>query len=254
MLRYFKMVMALPAFTACIKVPTIAESDISFSTQPIDFPSEKPCLYPTKKTNTKELMMGKSLTVLQAAGENTISETEWEDFKPGFHNAKNPRRHPLFESSCLTRSPGTAADCTDSGCLKVMDVGGWTWLEQAKIEAIDCMPNSRYCDPTYVPVLHLLAVTLTKCQELHFSGQAFVLYGPSGEEAIMHGTADGRPTTDVALPKGWSLEKRQLPEPLTLRPFGAGDECYHTILRDHRGQSYHMYSYAKATGPSLPLE
>jgi hypothetical protein len=65
----------------------------------------------------------------------------------------------------------------------------------------------------------------------------------------MHATADGKPTTAVALPPGWSLHETALPEPLRIRPFGASAACHYNILRDASLQSYHQVRYA---GPTYP--
>ena len=194
-------------------------------------------------------MLGKSFTVWVAAGPQPITDKAWTDFKPGFGNVKNSERHLLFEQSCFMRSPHTPANCKQEQCISFDTIGGWTWAKLAKIEAIDCMPKSRYCNPSFVPVAHLAAITIVKCHELQFSGSAYILFGPDGEQAIMHSTADGSPSIDVNLPEGWRLEKRTLTEPLIIKPFGTGNDCFYTILRDHKAQSYHLYQYSDTTWP-----
>ena len=130
-----------------------------------------------------------------------------------------------------------------------MTLGGHTWVALSKIEAADCVPSASACDGTTPRPGGLLVVVTQKCHELIFEGTVFMLRGPSGERAVMHATADGRPTTDVMLPTGWTLTTETLASPLVVRPFGGGDRCFYNILRDHRQQSYHQIAFAGATYP-----
>jgi len=235
--------------SSCLKVPTAAEKGITFSTQPIQRKEGQMCISTAQQQKAREIMLGESFTVLLAAGQRPIPEDEWTDFRPGFGNVKNTERHLLFDRSCFLRSPDTPANCAQDNCLSFETIGGWTWAKLAKVEAIDCMPNSRYCNPSFVPASHLAAITILKCHEMEFSGSAYILSGPKGEKAIMHATADGHPSTDVHLPTGWKLEEKELSEPLIVQPFGTGNECYFTVLRDHKAQSYHMFQYSNKTWP-----
>ena len=40
-----------------------------------------------------------------------------------------------------------------------------------------------------------------------------------------------------------------LEEPLAIPPHGGGENCYHNVLRDHLGQTYHQYVFSEATYP-----
>ena len=52
----------------------------------------------------------------------------------------------------------------------------------------------------------------------------------------MHATETGEPNLDVILPKGWTINKVNLQEPLVILPFGKGEDCYFNIVGDHLGQ------------------
>ena len=66
---------------------------------------------------------------------------------------------------------------------------------------------------------------------------------------MMHATETGKPSLNVVLPEGFTVEKIKLNEPLIIVPFGDKEDCYFNIVGDHLGQGYHQYSYA---GESYP--
>jgi hypothetical protein len=226
---------------------------ISYATVPARWPENPVCMNKNHgPIVAKEVILGKSMTVVISGGEKAISDEAWKDFSPGLFNTKNSERHTMFALSCFVRSPGVPATCgagTDPACRETVDLGGYSWIALSKIEAVDCFPASRTCNPANVKSGQLAFVVTRKCHELVFEGRAFILHGPHGEAAIMHATANGTPTTDVPLPDGWTLTEETLPEPLIVRPFGGGDACYFNILRDAKVQSYHQFRYA---GPSYP--
>lgn len=193
--------------------------------------------------------MGRTKTVVVAGGANPISDSAWTTFAPGLFNRKNTDRHTLFTSSCFARSPDAPADCIGEACRRVVEVGGHTWVELSKIEAADCTPAERRCDPAHVRAGQLAIVVTRKCHEMVFEGRVRMLRGPHGEQAVMHATADGVPTTDVPLPTGWQLTEETLAAPLVLHPFGGGDACFYNILRDSKAQSYHQFRYAGQAYP-----
>jgi hypothetical protein len=49
----------------------------------------------------------------------------------------------------------------------------------------------------------------------------------------------------ISGPGVWSLSSIAL----VVRPFGGGERCSYTILRDHLQQSYHEIAFAAATYP-----
>jgi hypothetical protein len=184
-----------------------------------------------------------------AGGPNPISDDAWASFTPGLFNRKNSDRHTLFTRSCFARSPEAPADCIAEACRRIVENGGHTWVELSKIEAADCTPVDGGCDPARVRAGQLAIIVTRKCHELVFEGRVLLLRGPRGEEAVMHATANGVPTTDVTLPSGWQLHEETLSAPLVLHPFGGGDACYYNVLRDAKMQSYHQFRYA---GPVYP--
>jgi hypothetical protein len=234
----------------CAELPTAREADVSFPTVESSWPAGTVCLNsPTPSGIAKEVLVGSTRTVIIAGGAAPISNEAWASFSPGFGNQKNSDRHLLFSRSCYARSPSRPASCVADGCREIVDLGGHTWVELARIEAADCLPFASSCDGTTPRPGALLAVVIQKCHELIFEGTVLMLRGPGGERAVMHATADGRPTTEVTLPAGWTLTTEALASPLVVHPFGGGDDCSYTILRDHRQQSYHQIAFAAATYP-----
>ena len=234
----------------CARLPTAREANVSFSTVESSWPASTPCLNsPTPSGSAKEVLVGSTRTVIIAGGASPISDEAWTSFSPGFGNQKNSDRHLLFARSCYARSPSRSTSCVGDGCREIVDLGGYTWVELATIEAADCLPSAGACDGTTPRPGGLLAVVIRKCHELVFEGTVFMLRGPSGERAVMHATADGQPTTELTLPEGWTLTIEELTSPLVVHPFGGGDSCFYTILRDHRQQSYHQIAFAAESYP-----
>ena len=234
----------------CARLPTTRAANVSFLTVESSWPAGAACLNsPTPSGIAKEVLVGFTRTVIIAGGASPISDEAWASFSPGFGNQKNSDRHLLFARSCYARSPSRPASCVGDGCRESVNLGGHTWVELARIEAADCLPSASACDATTPRPGGLLAVVTQKCHELTFEGTVFMLRGPGGERAVMHATADGRPTTEVTLPAGWALTTEDLASPLVVRPFGGGDRCFYTILRDHRQQSYHQIAFAAASYP-----
>jgi hypothetical protein len=244
------VVMLAVLLGACVGLPTARDANVSFSTVESPWPAATACLNsPTPSGIAKEVLVGPTRTVVIAGGASPISDEAWASFSPGFGNQKNSDRHLLFARSCYARSPSRPASCVGDECREIVHLGGYTWVELARIEAADCLPSASACDGTTPRPGALLAVVTQKCHELVFEGTVFMLRGPGGARAVMHATADGRPTTDVTLPAGWTLTTEALASPLVVRPFGGGDRCFYTILRDHRQQSYHQIAFAEATYP-----
>jgi len=228
----------------CSAIPTSTEANVSYSTETSAWSSDVECLNPaTRQGPAKEVLDGRRRTVVIAGGPRPISDAAWADYDPSLGHVKNSDRHLLFTRSCFSRSPGAPADCTGDECRAIVEIDGYTWVDLSKVEAADCLPSPRDCDGTTAKPGGLVVVVTRKCHELVFEGEAYFLRGPRGERAVMHATADGHPTTDVALPPGWSLTKEPLDAPLVVHPFGGGSECFYNVIRDHEQQAYHQIDY-----------
>jgi len=249
--RLICFAVAALAVTACRgSLPSAKRAGVHYATVPSPWPSARACINQERGAIVaKEVLMGRTTTVVVAGGAHPITDDAWETFTPGMFNRKNSDRHTLFTRSCFARSPEAPADCLGDACRRVMENGGYTWVELSKIEAADCTPVEGRCDPANVRAGQLAIIVTRKCHEMVFEGRVILLRGPRGEEAVMHATATGVPTTEVELPPGWQLRAEALSEPLVLHPFGGGDACYYNILRDAKRQSYHQFRYAGTSYP-----
>lgn len=242
--------LCLAALAGCAMIPSARDAGVRFETRVSDWPASLACLNaPGQAGTVKELLLGRERLVVIGAGPGSITDEAWVSYSPGFPNQKNSDRHTLFATSCFARSPDAPASCTGEACARRVMVDGYAWTALSKVEAVDCIPAGGGCNPASLAPGRLAVVVTRKCHEMTFTGSALLLRGPAGERAIMHATADGNPTTDVALPPGWSLSREELEAPLVLRPFGGGDACYYNILRDSRSQSYHQLEFAGPTWP-----
>jgi hypothetical protein len=242
---------ALLGVTAgCSSLPDSKHAGTRYDTTPSPWPADGACINPQRGALVaKEVLMGRTRTVVIAGGPNPISDQAWATYRPGGANQKNSDRHTMFTRSCFARSPAAPPDCVGESCRRTVESDGHTWVELSRIEAVDCLPAEGRCDPASIRPGQLAIIVTYKCHEMVFEGRAFLLQGPRGEEAVMHATADGQPTTDVALPPGWSLRETVLAKPLVIHPFGGAGACYYNILRDAKAQSFHQIRYA---GPSYP--
>ncbi len=250
-MRHGWFVVAAIAVAACRSgLPRAEGAGVHYAAVPSPWPADRPCINQARGAIVaKEFLMGRTKTVVVAGGANPIADDAWKTFTPGLFNRKNSDRHTLFARSCFARSPDARADCIGDACRRVVESGGYTWVELSKIEAADCTPTEGGCDPAHVRAGQLAIIVTRKCHEMVFEGRVILLRGPRGEEAIMHATADGVPTKDVTLPPGWQLHDETLAVPLVLHPFGGGDACYYNILRDAKMQAYHQFRYAGAGYP-----
>lgn len=240
----------LSALAGCAMIPSARDAGVRFETRASDWPAGAACLNaPGRAGTVKEVLLGRERLVVIGTGPGAISDEAWATYSPGFANHKNSDRHTLFATSCFVRSPDAPGSCTGEACAQRVRVDGYTWTALSRIEAVDCIPAGGGCNPAALAPGRLAVVVTRKCHEMTFTGSAIFLRGPSGERAIMHATADGNPTLDVALPEGWTLSREQLKAPLVLRPFGGGQSCYYNILRDSRSQSYHQFEFAGPTWP-----
>lgn len=239
-----------PVLSGCLSVPTVQEAGVSYATAAAAWPADAACLNKARSPGVaKEVLVGRTRTVVIAGGPSPISDEAWRDFRPGLGKQKNSDRHLLFERSCFSRSPDRPASCRGADCATIERFGGHSWVALSQVVAADCLPDASACERMAARPGGLLVVVTRKCHELVFSGSVYLLTGPAGQRAVMHATADGKPTMDVKLPPGWSLRQEALAAPLVLHPFGGGDACYYNIIRDHRAQSYHQIAYP---GPRYP--
>ena len=79
---------------------------------------------------------------------------------------------------------------------------------------------------------YLVVKIIKKYQILHFDNEIYQLTD-NKRNYLMHATEIGEPNLDVILPKGWTLKKISLQEPLVILPFGKGKDCYFNILGDN---------------------
>lgn len=253
--------------TACISIPTAREAGVNYPTTvmtntDIDPNAPDSCLNGSNGNTpkvAKEVLVGALKTVVIAGGKNPITDAQWPSYQPSFGNQKNSDRNLLFQKSCFVRSPNVPANCASTNsCASFIELDGHTWLQLSHIVAVDCIGNTQQtqsstysCNPAAVKPHELAIVVTEKCHILTFqAGQtAYFLSGPSGEQAIMHATADGIPKTDVPLPTGWKITAEVLDQDLTFYPFGLGDQCFYNIIRDTYSQSYHQIGYAKKGYP-----
>ena len=240
----------LAPMVACLPFESSLDADLSYETVHVSWPEDTECINEEDPEIAKEIVIGDTLMVAVAGGDNPIPDSEWEDFRPGWGNRKNSTRNLQFDDSCFARSPGADADCDGETCATIAEVKGHTWIELSQILAVDCLPSGGTCNPQKLKSGELAFIVTRKCHRLTFDGEQLFLYGPDGEKAVLHASAGTEdPTTDVALPDGWSIEREILDEPLTIHPFGGEGECYYNVIRDELQQSYHQIAYAGDTYP-----
>jgi hypothetical protein len=199
----------------------------------------------------KELVNTKEMVVVISGGKNPIPLNEWDNFKPSLPYKKNIDRNLLFQKTAFYRSPNTSANCTDKDCIREIVYKNYTWVELAKPICVDFVGGKT--DILKPEKGRLVIKTIQKCQAIMFTDSIFQLTDNQGNYFAMHATETGKPDTTAVLPKGWTLQKIMLKEPLIISPFGGGHECYFNIIGDHLGQGYHQYIFAAPTYPPNDL-
>jgi len=91
---------------------------------------------------------------------------------------------------------------------------------------------------------------MSKCHQLTWEDEIYELVDPAGNRYVIQATETGTPDLNVTLPEGWTLTLVTLEEPLEILPHGGGNNCYHNVLRDHLGQTYHQYVFVDDQYPS----
>ncbi len=243
-----RLLLALASMSSCLSIPTSADAKVSYAAVESPWPAMPVCLNREGVAVAKEVLYGKTRTVVIASGSNAIPDEKWASYTPSLGNQKNSDRFLLFKRSCFSRSPGKPASCEGEACRDTIEMDGYTWIGLSKIEAADCI-GAGGCSSMGANPGALFVVVTRKCHELVFENEGWFLDGPNGERAIMHATANGTVNENITLPAGWTLKKEALVTPLVLRPFGGDDECFYNIIRDHALQSYHQFKYAKPQYP-----
>ena len=224
MARLFCLLLA--PLVACFPLRSSVDAGVSYRTISVAWPQDTRCLNDENPETAKEIVIGDTLIVAVAGGDNPIPDSVWEDFSPGWGNRKNSTRNLQFDDSCFARSPWADEDCEGEDCASIVEVKDYTWIELSQILAVDCLPGGGACNPQSLQPGELAMIVTRKCHRLTFVGEQIFLVGPQGEEAVLHASAgSAAPTTDVELPDGWSLERRTLDEPLTIHPFGGEGAC-----------------------------
>ena len=225
-------------FSAC-GLKTAKEIGLRFSTEKSKLPDT---LNWRKIGFAKELLNQKEMIVVISGGSNPIPLDSWGDFKVSFPYKKNIDRHLLFQKTAFYRSPNTDVNCKGADCIKEREYKNYSWVAMAKPVCVDYVGGKT--DLLKPEKGHLVIKTIQKCQALMFTDSIFQLTDNKGNYYVMHATETGKPDTTAALPKGWSLKKVMLTEPLIISPFGAENDCYFNIIGDNLGQGYHQYIFA----------
>ena len=225
--------------------PTTKEAGIKYSTKPA-FKAPKNIEW-RKVGIAKELINVKEKIVVISGGSNPLPLHEWEGLKVGYPWHKNIDRHILISKTALVRSPNANSNCNQTDCLIERGYKGYSWIELAEPFAVDFIPSKT--DMLKPEEGYLVVKTIKKCQIIRFDNEIYQLTDNKGNFYVMHATETGEPNLDVILPKGWTLKKVSLQEPLVVLPFGQGEECYFNIVGDHLGQGYHQYKYANEYYP-----
>ena len=225
--------------------PTTKEAGIRYSTEPaFQFP---------KNIEWREVGLAKELIninekmVVISGGSNPMPIHQWKGLKVGFPWHKNINRYILINKTALIRSPNANSNCKLKDCLIERDYKGYSWIELAQPLSIDFIPCKT--DILKPEEGHLVVKIIKKCQMLRFEDEIYQLTDNEGNYYVMHATETGMPNLDVILPKGWTLKKVSLQEPLVILPFGKREDCYFNIVGDHLGQGYHQYKYANEYYP-----
>lgn len=233
--------------TSCVGLPTANQAGIKFSTETSPLP---PNLVYGEIGSAKELINQTDKIVVISGGDKPIPLDKWTDFQPSSPWSKNIERNLLFSKTAFYRSPDTDVNCQGSACVKQREYKGYTWVDLAQPVAIDFIPAGSSTD-ILKPAKGILVVkTIKKCQSLMYKDSIYQLTDNRGNFYVMHATEESKPRLDVSLPKGWTLAVKKLTEPLILRPFGGGNDCYYNIVGDHLGQGYHQYIFAEKFYPT----
>ena len=231
--------------TSC-SFDTVKESGIKYPTKPaFELPSNT--LFQEVEFATELINIKEKLVVI-GIGDNSIPRDKWEDFKPRLPWQKNIDRHILIDKTAFLRSPDALSDCLNSDCKTQIEYKGYSWTKLASPLAVDFIPSkTNLLKPEKG---HLVVKVIKKCQLVVFENEIYQMSDGKGNLYAMHATETGTPNLNVVLPKGYTIQKVTLEEPLIIIPFGEKEDCYFNIVGDHLGQGYHQYQYANDFYPS----
>ena len=233
-------------------IPTAAQADVSFQTIPSDGPHPNVgCLNQAGQAGlAKELINIIDKVVVAGGSSNPMPDETWRDYRPGLPWTKNINRHTMFDDHCFYRSPTAPVDCQGAACEVVREVAGYSWIELAIVAAQDCVATGGgQCVGNKVDPGAISITVTQKCHQIVFNEEIYQLANPAGNLYVMHASVTGAPDLNPTLPSGWTLNRVPLADPLTVLPFGGGDNCYHNVLRDNLGQGYHQYVFAAGVYP-----
>ena len=225
--------------------PTAEEAGIKYSAQPAFQVPEN--IQWREVGLAKELINMKEKMVIISGGSNPLPIHQWKELKVSFPWQKNIDRNILINKTALVRSPNASSNCNQSDCFTEREYKDYSWIELAQPMAVDFIPSKT--DLLKPEEGFLVVKVIKKCQILCFENEIYQLTDNQGNYYVMHATETGAPNLDVTLPKGWTLKKIGLKEPLVIAPFGRGQECFFNIVGDHLGQGYHQYKYANEYYP-----
>ena len=196
----------------------------------------------------KELFNQKEFVVVISGGDHPLPPSDWDSFKASYPYRKNIDRHLLFQETAFYRSPNTDVNCKGKDCIKQRAYKDYTWIDIAEPICVDFIGGKT--DMLKPEKGHLVVKTIQKCQAVMFTDSIYQMTDNAGNYYVMHATETGKPSTTAILPNGWTLKKVMLKEPLIIRPFGSGNDCYFNIVGDHLGQGYHQYIFSDKVYPS----
>ena len=178
--------------------------------------------------------------------ENPIPADQWPEFKPPFPWMKNIKRNILFDAAFMVGSPsvfisGNVSDTDLEANLAFLDIGGYSWMELAIVEAITVYPGGGKPSGQIPEPGQVIFQTVVKPQVNRWVDEIYQLTDGKGNYFVMHASAADEPSLDVELPEGWTLQRVELDEPLIITPTVDG---YFNLLMDNLGQGYHQYIYA----------
>ena len=226
-------------FASCT-FDSVEEAGIKYITKPaFELPSNiqwQDIGFATELINLKEKL------VVIGVGDNPISRSEWDDFKPRLPWQKNIDRHILIDKTAFLRSPDAPSNCQGAACKTQIEYKGYSWTKLAQPLAVDYIPaKTNMLKPEEG---HLVVKVIKKCQAVVFENEIYQMSDEIGNLYVMHATETGTPNMNVVLPEGFKLKKVKLEKPLIILPFGEKEDCYFNIVGDHLGQGYHQYQYA----------
>lgn len=236
--------------TSCINIPTIEKAGVSFDTTLIEVPVNTPWV---SYEDAFEMINPTTMTVVfedaaYPVSENPISAEQWSKFRGPLPWIKNIKRNIQFDGAFMVGSPsvyksGNASDTDFESNLVFLEIGDYTWMELAIVEAATLYPGGGKPSGQIPEPGEVIFQTVVKPQINRWDDVIYRMTDGKGNFFVMHATAtiDGEPSLDVELPKGWKLERIEIDEPLIITPTVGG---YYNIIMDNLGQGYHHYIYA----------